>query len=154
MYDAVYEASEDSKIDAFGRNNANGIARKLQEFRFLCCTVVWYDIMFKIKQVSKALQSISVNLQNAVDLVESVRSFFKKMRSEEGFNSVVTDARELADKLGSHSVFEKEKKVRPRRVKKQFMYECNDEPIDEGEAERSFKVIFLPYTRYSYLLTK
>ena len=87
MYGAVYEASEDSKVDAFGRNTAIGIARKLQEFKFLCCIVVWYEIIFKINKVSKVLQKVTVNLQSAIDLVESVGSFLKKMRSEEGFNS-------------------------------------------------------------------
>ncbi|KAJ8887387.1 hypothetical protein PR048_013602 [Dryococelus australis] len=48
IYDAVYKVSQGMKIDSLGRNTALGIAKKLQSFKFLCCLVTWYKILFKI----------------------------------------------------------------------------------------------------------
>lgn len=55
VYDAVYEAATDAKIDAFGKITAIGIAKKLTDFRFLCCLITWYDVLFRINLVSKTL---------------------------------------------------------------------------------------------------
>jgi hypothetical protein len=52
----------------------------------------------------------------------------------------LTDAREFAEKLEIPLKFENEMKVRPRKVKIQFSYETNDEPIEDGK--ESFKVNF------------
>lgn len=100
VYDAVYEATTDAKIDAFGKITAIGIAKKLTDFRFLCCLITWYDVLFRINLVSKTLQRKVVNLQSALKLIESVKTFLDNMRSENGLNSVITDAKELAEKLG------------------------------------------------------
>ncbi|XP_065662379.1 uncharacterized protein LOC136084918 [Hydra vulgaris] len=47
IYDAVYESTLDSKIDAFG------IAKKITDFKFLCYLVTWYVVLFIINLVSK-----------------------------------------------------------------------------------------------------
>lgn len=141
IYDALYEASQDQKLDAFGRNSAVGIVRKLQTFKFLCCLVTWHNILFKINMVSKNLQKVSSNLQNSMDLVKSVQTFLENMRSDEGLNSIIIDATELAEKIGVFLLnFKKETEVRPRKTKRQFSYESEDEPIQAGMA--SFKVKF------------
>jgi hypothetical protein len=136
----VYEASQDEKIDAFGRNTALGIARKLQSFKFLCCVVTWHEILFKINTVSKMLQKVTSDLQSSMNLIKSVQEFLENLRSDDGVNGVITDATELADKIGVSAEFEKETKVRPRKIKKQFYYESDSEPI--GSEKRSFKVNF------------
>lgn len=141
IYDAVYAASTDAKIDVFGRNTATGIAKKITDFRFLCCLITWYEVLFKINLVSKTLQAKEVNLNSAMTLIESVKSFLIKMRTENGFNNVVTDAKELADKLGISSEFPNETVVRARiKVKRQFLYEGVDEPIKTGKD--AFKINF------------
>ena len=48
VYDIVYEATTDAKIDAFGKITAIGIAKKLTDFSFLCCLITWYDVLFRI----------------------------------------------------------------------------------------------------------
>lgn len=140
VYDAVYEATTDAKMDAYGESTAIGLAKKLPDFRFLCCLVTWYDVLFKINLVSKTLQKKEVNLQSALKVIESVKEFLCSMRSENGLGSVITDAKELADKLGIRQEFTDEVMVRPRKTKRQFSYESHDEPVKSGK--ESFKVNF------------
>lgn len=142
VYDAVYEASQDQKLDAFGRNSALGIAKKLQSFKFLCCVVTWHEVLFKINMVSKVLQNVTSDLQSSMGLIKSIQSFLENMRSDDGFNSVITDAKELAEKIGVIADFEKEVQVRPRKVKRQFSYESDDQPIVNLDSKKSFKVNF------------
>lgn len=140
VYDALYEASQDQKLDAFGRNSALGLLKKLQSFKFLCCLVTWYEILHKTNMVSKLLQNVTNDLQSSMDLIKSVRSFLEKMRSDQGLNSVIIDAKELAEKINVPAEFEKEHQVRPRKVKKQFTYESADEAVNYGMD--AFKVNF------------
>ncbi|KAK2715112.1 hypothetical protein QYM36_009937, partial [Artemia franciscana] len=44
VYDALYEASQDQKLDAFDRNSALGLAKRLQSFKFLFCLVPWHEM--------------------------------------------------------------------------------------------------------------
>lgn len=142
VYDAVYEATTDEKIDAFGKSKAIGIAKTLTDFRFLCSLITWYNVLFKINLVSKTLQKKQVNLSSALDLIGSVKTFLNSMRSENGLNSIITDAKEMTCKLDITPEFTEEVSVRPRnrKTKKQFSYEGADEPVKSGK--ESFKVNF------------
>ncbi|KAJ8884269.1 hypothetical protein PR048_016126 [Dryococelus australis] len=104
IYDAVYEAFQDMKIYAFGWNTALGIAKKLQRFKFLCCLVTWYEILFKTNMVNKALQKVTSDLQSLMDLVKSVQRVLENIRLEESLNNVITDAKELCRKINSFFV--------------------------------------------------
>lgn len=71
-----------------------------------------------------------------------MKTFVDNMRSENGLNSVITDAKELAEKLGISPEFTDEVVVRPRKTKRQFLYEGkDDEPVKSGK--ESFKVNFV-----------
>ncbi|KAJ8867944.1 hypothetical protein PR048_031753 [Dryococelus australis] len=140
IYDAVYEASQYMRIDAFGRKTALGMAKKLQSFKFLCCLVTWYKILFKINTVSKALQKVTSDLQNSMDLVKSEQRL-ENMRSEEGLTNIITNAKELAERVGVAAEFGKETQVRPRKIKKDFSSEIEDEIVKAGRM--SFKDNFL-----------
>lgn len=143
VYDAVYEATTDEKVDAFGKNKAIGIAKKLTDFRFLCCLITWHEVLFKINLVSKTLQRQDVHLQSALKLIESVKKFLETMRTETGLNSVITDAKELAEKLGITPEFQEESQVRPRMSKRHFPCEGRggNEPVVMSEKDE-FKVNF------------
>lgn len=140
VYDALFEASKDQKQDAFARNTAKGIAKKLKNFKFLCSLVVWHLILSKINLVSKHLQEISNSLETAMELIDSAKTFLKSMRTEESLNSAIIDAKELAEILDANPDFERETHIRPRKIKKQFDYEQQDEPVPSGIV--SFKVNF------------
>lgn len=140
VYDAVYEATTDAKIDAFGKSKAIGIAKKLTDFRFLCSLITWYEVLYRVNMVSKSLQKKEVNIPTALKLIDNVKEFLNGMRSENGLNSIITDARELAEKLEVPPEFKTEAQVRPRKTKRQFSYESEYEPAISGK--ESFKVDF------------
>ncbi|KAJ8875111.1 hypothetical protein PR048_023002 [Dryococelus australis] len=147
IYDAVHEDSQYMKIVAFGRNTALGIAKKLQSLKFLCCLVIWYEILFKINMVSKALKKVTSDLQSSMDLFKSAQRFLENIRAEEGSNNVITDAKGLAEKVGVAAEFEKETQVCPRKIKKDFSYEIEDEPFQAGRTSfknysKSFKFLY------------
>nr|XP_016846904.1 PREDICTED: zinc finger MYM-type protein 1-like [Anolis carolinensis] len=116
VYDALYEASHDQKFDALTRRRAVALLKRLQSFTFLCCIVTWHEILHKINMVSKQLQKVTIDLQSSMDLIKSVKTFLERMRSEEGLNSIITDAKELAEKIDATADFEKEQEPRPRKV--------------------------------------
>lgn len=93
-------------------------------FKFLYCVVTWHEVLFKINTVNKVLQNVTSDLQSSMGLI---KSFLENMRSDDGFNSIITDARELAEKIGVITDFEKEVQVYPRKVKRQFSYESDDQ---------------------------
>lgn len=64
------------------------------------------------------------------------------MRSGDGFNSVITDAKELSDKIEVIADFEKQVQVHPKMVKRQFSYESYNQPIVNLDSKKSFNVNF------------
>nr|XP_008105126.1 PREDICTED: zinc finger MYM-type protein 1 [Anolis carolinensis] len=120
VYDALYEASQCQKFDGYYKTHAVALLKRLQSFTFLCSLVTWHEILNKINMVSKQMQKVTIDLQSSMDLIKSVKTFLERMRSEEGLNSVITDAKELAGKIDATSDFEKEPLPRPRKVSRQF----------------------------------
>ncbi|ENN80215.1 hypothetical protein YQE_03356, partial [Dendroctonus ponderosae] len=59
-------------------------------------------------------------------------------RSDQGFNVMVVEAKELASSLDVEPIFKSQETVRPRKIKRQFDYEGKDEPIESEELK--FKV--------------
>ncbi|XP_016850373.2 uncharacterized protein LOC100552400 [Anolis carolinensis] len=140
VYDALYKASQCQKFDGYYKTRAVALLKRLQSFTFLCSLVTWHEILNKINMVSKQMQKVTIDLQSSMDLIKSVKTFLERMRSEEGLNSVITDAKELAGKIDATSDFEKEPLPRLRKVSRQFSYESKDEAVHSGKD--SFKVNF------------
>ncbi|XP_062829387.1 uncharacterized protein LOC100558310 [Anolis carolinensis] len=137
VYDALYEASQEQKFGAFGRNAAITLLKKLKSFKFLCCLVTWHEILHKINMLSKRLQKVTNNLQSSMDVIKNVKSFLEKMRSDEGLNGVIKDAKELAEKIDVAADFEKETLVGPRKVNNESEDEAAHSSESEDEAARS-----------------
>uniref|UniRef100_A0A803SRA8 TTF-type domain-containing protein n=1 Tax=Anolis carolinensis TaxID=28377 RepID=A0A803SRA8_ANOCA len=140
VYDALYEAYEEQIFDGYSSSRAAALLKQLQSFRFLCCLVTWHEILHKINRVSKLLPKVTNDLQSSMDLIKSVKSFLERMRSDQGLNSVIIDAKELAEKIDVAADFEKELPARPRNVNRQISYESKDEAVHSDKD--SFKVNF------------
>ena len=65
------------------------------------------------------------------------------MRSDQGFQKTLVDARELCDELEIEPKFPLEHTVRPRRKKRQFDYESADEPVLNPENAFKTNVYFV-----------
>jgi hypothetical protein len=136
----LYDASNDIKIDAFGKNTATNLAKKIKSCKFICSTITWYQILYRINFVSKSLQDKAVNMQTATDLISQVKKYFIELRSDKGFEEILVDAKDLADTLEVESEFQQSTRIRPRRVKRQFNYESEDHLVVEPKQE--FKINF------------
>ncbi|XP_054283324.1 zinc finger MYM-type protein 1-like [Macrosteles quadrilineatus] len=138
IFDALFELSTDSAIDAYRRNAALGLARKVKNYRFICSLIVWHAILSRINVISKQLQKEDFSIANAIELISSAKTYFDKMRTEKGFEEVLVDAREVSETVDIEASFPPEHQVRARKIKRQFDYEAPDEPIvDPKKAFRS-----------------
>ena len=111
----------------------------MRTWPFLVSTIVWYNVLYQINKVSKLLQSPTVSVATLRREITAVTGFLQEFR-ETGFNSVKTDAREIAEEIEVEMCWPE---VRKRRTKIQFEYEGGEET--QGTAEEIFKrEVFLP----------
>lgn len=89
---------------------------------------MWHSVLFRINVISKLLQKEHSDISKAVELIVNVKTYFEEMRSDKGFEMVLVDAREVAETLEIDPSFERESRLRPRTIKRQYDYESNDEP--------------------------
>lgn len=85
-------------------------------YKFICSTIVWYDVLAIINPVSKQLQSINFDLKSAVETVKTALNLLQVYRND-GFNFMTTEAKEMSLKLGITLNFVQEGEIR-RRIKK------------------------------------
>ncbi|XP_043469454.1 zinc finger MYM-type protein 1-like [Leptopilina heterotoma] len=102
--------------------------------------VVWHIILFRINVVSKLMQKVDIHFSTSIELIKKIISFLKELRTDEGFESIIIDAKELAEILEIEPEFPPQLQVRRRRVRRQFEYESQDEPI--VVPKQAFKINF------------
>lgn len=144
IYTALLEISQDNALVSSSgvksRAEAIGIINKFLNFKFLCCLVVWYDILFEINITSKMLQSISLDVSETVKQLDSTKNFLMRYRSDEGFENTLKSAKLLANALGIEDSFSTVDQSRIRRTTVKFNYESRDDPIIDSK--QNFKVNF------------
>ncbi|KAJ8334015.1 hypothetical protein SKAU_G00413340 [Synaphobranchus kaupii] len=92
--DALLEAREKA-TDAITKIEAQSLAEEVGSFRFQICTVVWHDVLSKINTVSKLLQSSTMQLDVAVNLLESTKSHLLSYRND-GFAAAQASAKDAS----------------------------------------------------------
>lgn len=122
------------------RVEAKGILSKISSFKFICSTVVWYDVLNEINISSKFLQGITVNIIDATKSLKATLDFITSYRNDEKFYEIKQIASEIAEVVGVDPEFENVENVRRRKVRRQFDYEGDDDPI--YNQDRHFKVNF------------
>lgn len=70
--DALIEISECPHADIGTRHEANCLANKLTDFKFLVSIVVWYDLLFRINIVSKSMQNVTIDKLLLLHLLNQV----------------------------------------------------------------------------------
>ena len=133
IYDALVEVSEATN-DPKACSEAISLSNEMRDFKFIVSVVFWYTILFQVNLVSKQLQGEAVDLPIAASTMERTSEWLRKYR-QDGFQSALTDAKEIAEELDTEPVF---KEVRVRRRKRQFAYEGQDEPVQS--AQTNFQV--------------
>lgn len=140
VYDALLEIVGDNSLETKNRQQANSLAAKIQNYKFVCSVTIWYNILFKINCVSKMMQNPTINIKICIEHLNNLIDYFTDIRSDKGFNDFLTDANELADEIDVETNFPDIKSMRPRRKKRQFDYERTDQPILNSKIK--FKVAF------------
>ncbi|KAL1277057.1 hypothetical protein QQF64_023730 [Cirrhinus molitorella] len=111
--EALLEVRE-TTADPVVKVEAQSLAEEIGSYRFSICTVIWYDILSKIQHVSKLMQSPSMQIDVAVDLLKKTRDSLDSYRST-GFMSAQTTAKEMCEKMNVEAVL---KQRRLRTTKK------------------------------------
>lgn len=105
---ALNEIHDSDKFDTNARHEAGCISDKI-DYTFICCVCVWYDILFQINIASKSLQSIKSNVQTAMLSLQSVMTFLDDYAIN-GFEKVIREAGEIADRIGIEKVHTNQEK--------------------------------------------
>lgn len=145
IHNALMDIYEDRSLTGPTGNNSRvqalGLAKNIEKYNFVVSVVLWHSILFEVNVTSKQLQSKQFDLAAAKDQLKTTKSYLQKLRSDEGFGSVLVDAREVAEELNIQATFETETlPTRLKKKKKQFDYEADDEPL--VSPQEHFKVNF------------
>ncbi|XP_059182372.1 uncharacterized protein LOC131961119 [Centropristis striata] len=125
--EALLEVRETTK-DPVVRVEAQSLAEEIGSYRFCICTAIWYDILSKIQHVSKLMQSPSMQLDVAVDLLKKTKDSLTSYRNT-GFSDAQTTAKEMCEEMNVEAEL---KQKRLRATKRHFGYESPDEPIQDA----------------------
>ncbi|XP_049806820.1 zinc finger MYM-type protein 1-like [Schistocerca nitens] len=131
VYDSLVQISEE--FDGMTAHEATSLANEIKNYTFLTSLLIWYDVLLHISVVSKTLQTIDINVSEAVEVLEKKKAYFETCRTEEKFVSFLTGSKELATELELEDITLPRISVSWRRSKKpiHFTYEGRDETIDE-----------------------
>ena len=145
VYDALVSLSEDKNLKGVTgtktRADAQAIAAKLLDFKFLVAVVIWYKVLYEVNVTSKMLQGVALDLSEAVKQLKKTEICFSRWRSDEGFLEAITDAKELANEIDLEDTnFPATKEIRVRKKKLLFNYESPDEPVINPQ--ENFKINF------------
>ncbi|XP_049830864.1 uncharacterized protein LOC126272188 [Schistocerca gregaria] len=80
-------------------HEATSFVNQIKNYTFLTSLVIWYDILLHISVVSKILQTIDINVSEAVEMLEKTKAYFETCRTDEKFVSLLMDSKELATEL-------------------------------------------------------
>lgn len=130
---SALEAHSVAKKDTVTLSTATSIEKELLTWRFVLCTVIWYNILYQINRISKLVQSPSVSLETLKRETASVRQYLENFR-ENGLHASETDGREMAEALDIERTFPAKRK---RKTTKQFSYEGQEET--QSSPEEHFK---------------
>ncbi|XP_043931498.1 zinc finger MYM-type protein 1-like [Protopterus annectens] len=140
VYDALVSVAEVTKgKDPKAYSEAASLSSTMKSAKFLIALVVWYDVLVRVGQVSKLLQSSSMQIAQAVLLLEELKRFLTEYRAT-GYEKAKVTATELAEELEVELKFPGADEVRPRKKRKLFGYEGDDECLTSPE--QNFKINF------------
>lgn len=128
--DALLEVREKA-TDAITKTEAQSLAEEVGSFRF----AQLHDVLSKINTVSKLLQSSTMQLDVAVNLLESTKNHLLSYR-DNGFaaQASVQNAHDVCDENACDEMhvetFLKGKRL--RSTKSHFSYEAPDEPVRDA----------------------
>ncbi|XP_065650788.1 uncharacterized protein LOC136078899 [Hydra vulgaris] len=95
----IYSASKEVvqlEKDALTRITAESIASKLDSFEFICRLIIWQDVLSEINCTSKLLQSQSMDVRSADNVLKKTTEFLISRNSEVSFAKYISEAKVCA----------------------------------------------------------
>ncbi|XP_058216911.1 uncharacterized protein LOC131327797 [Rhododendron vialii] len=126
--------------EALAKSEAKSlVTHELENFEFLFCIAIWYNLLFAVNSVSKLLQSEDMDIDVAVKQLKGLITYFERYR-ENGFVEAMVEAKEMASEM----------KIEPSFVEKRII--CRKKQFDEDISEEvtqlfeeSFRVNYFLY---------
>jgi len=104
------------KRDSETFSTAKSLHSEMNTWRFLLCTIIWYNILYQINHMSKLLQSPNVSLETLRRETEGVRGYLMQFR-ESGLSCCQSDAMDIAEELKTEKILPAK---RQKRTPKDF----------------------------------
>ncbi|CAH2219185.1 zinc finger MYM-type 1-like [Pelobates cultripes] len=137
IQEALIVLSDETHTEPNICHEANTLSQQIVEFKFIVSLCVWYEILYQVNIVSKAMQNEAADIILVSNLIQKCHNFLIHFR-ESGFESSFQLAKELAEKVNVESLFKKPSRI--HRKKALFDYESQDEPLTDPT--KKFKIDF------------
>ncbi|XP_048870709.1 zinc finger MYM-type protein 1-like isoform X11 [Brienomyrus brachyistius] len=121
--EALLEVRSQTK-DPVMKVEAQFLAEEVGSFRFLLCTVIWYDILNEIQHLNKVLQSETMQVNVAVSLLEAEVAL-QSYRAT-GFVAAQSSAKDMCEEMNVEEVLTQKGL---RSTDRLSSYESPDEPV-------------------------
>ncbi|XP_017786286.1 PREDICTED: zinc finger MYM-type protein 1-like isoform X2 [Nicrophorus vespilloides] len=148
VYDALVEIADDKSQDFDTNNAAHSLALKISNYKFLCCIVTWYNVLYEINVVSEMIQNEKTNISSCLTSLRNLATFLTNTRTDNDFGEMLTLASDLAKNLDVEPKLCATEIAKPRRKKRKADAESNDDPII-SDPVLDFKVNF-----YNFILNQ
>ena len=103
------------KQDGKTANDVRSLINAISSWKFILAIVIWHDILFQVNKTSKLMQTFDISLDVIKSEIHATRSFLQNYR-QNGYNTAVVNAREIAEDAGVECVCGKEKKKQKKNV--------------------------------------
>lgn len=71
IFDALLEISENtSDWDSITTHKAHSLTLNIQNYKFICSTIIWFDILNEINTLSKMMQNPTINVKVCINLID------------------------------------------------------------------------------------
>lgn len=113
IYDSLIELAEECSTP-IGQHEAKCLAMKIKSYKFICSTVIWYEILEKVNVIIKMMQTVSWNLTSCAESINNILILFQRIRNDEKFEKYLKIADELCESLEIQPEFSVEINLRRR----------------------------------------
>lgn len=114
----------DKALDPKIMTEVQSFGEEVWSYHFSVCTVVWYNILTQIQHVCKLLQSPSMQMYVAAELLKKTEASLVRCRAT-GFVSAQVSAKDICKKINVEAVL-KQKRL---KINRQFFCESSDEEV-------------------------
>nr|XP_014354230.1 PREDICTED: uncharacterized protein LOC106707009 [Latimeria chalumnae] len=125
VYDALLSIANDTLKDPMTRHKAEAIAGKMLDFQFLYALAIWHKVLNQINIASKLLQSPNFDLPATIKVHGDTVTFLQDYHSDEGFQSVIEEAKQLAQVIAHTSVSERFQQLHEVCQSFHFLYDIS-----------------------------